>query len=78
MSLGDFGLIRRITFICTILMVTGCASIWATRPTQEMSDMELAIQAAREVEADVLAPDLFRTALETSNEAKKRISLEKR
>ena len=37
-------------------------SIFATRPTQELSDTLAAFRAAREVQADTLAPDTFRHA----------------
>ena len=42
---------------------TGCALV-ATRPIQEMSDTVAALKAAREVQADKLAPELFRQANE--------------
>ena len=48
----------------------GC-SLLATRPVQEMSDTAAAIKAAREVQADVLAPDFFREASEWFYKAKK-------
>ena len=38
----------------------------AVRPAQEMSNMEVSIKAAKEVNADVLAPELFRSAQESS------------
>jgi hypothetical protein len=47
----------------SLTLGTGCA-IFATRPTQEMSDTTVAIRAAREVQADVLAPELYREAQE--------------
>lgn len=40
-------------------------SVTATRPSQEMSNMEVSLKAAKEVNADVLAPELYRTAQET-------------
>lgn len=42
---------------------SGC-SILYTRPAQTMSDTAAAIRAAREVQADTLAPELFRQANE--------------
>jgi hypothetical protein len=39
-------------------------SIMKTRPVQKMSDTSAAIRAAREVQADTLAPELFRQANE--------------
>lgn len=55
---------RRAFFFCTLgaLVLGGCSSIWATRPVQEMSDTAAAIRAAKEVQADALAADLFRQA----------------
>src|SRR6478735_7769255 len=48
-----------------LLSVTGAAcSIFSTRPVQEMNDTSSAIRAAREVQADTLAPELFRQANE--------------
>ncbi len=41
----------------------GC-SILVTRPVQEMSDTNAAIRAAREVQANIYAPDLFRQSNE--------------
>lgn len=41
------------------------------RPTQEMYDTAAAIRAAREVQADTLAPDLFRLANEWFQKARK-------
>lgn len=49
--------------------VSGC-SLFATRPVQEMSDTSAAIKAAREVQADVLAPELYRQANEWYLKAK--------
>lgn len=43
------------------LGVSGC-SLLATRPVQEMSDTSAAMRAAREVQADTIAPDLYRKA----------------
>lgn len=37
-------------------------SVIQTRPVQEMSDTAAALRAAKEVQADVLAPELFRQA----------------
>lgn len=48
----------------------GCAII-ATRPVQEMSDTAAALRAAREVQADSLAPELYRQAFEWFSRAKR-------
>jgi hypothetical protein len=50
------------------LFLLSC-SITAVRPAQEVSNMEVSIKAAKEVNADVLAPELFRMAVETSQRA---------
>ena len=42
-----------------------------TRPVQEMSDTVAAIRAAREVQADILAPELFRQSTEWFIKAKR-------
>jgi hypothetical protein len=51
------------SFLLSALGWTGC-SLAVTRPVQEMSDMAAALRAAKEVEADSLAPDLYRQAQE--------------
>jgi hypothetical protein len=48
----------------------GC-SVFYTRPTQEMSDTSSAIRAAREVQADTLAPELYRQSNEWFFRAKR-------
>ena len=57
-------------WLILVFPVTGC-SLFTTRPVQEMSDTGAAIRAAREVQADVLAPDLFRRANELFFKAKR-------
>lgn len=46
-----------------LLTVASCA-LTATRPVQEMSDTTAALRAAKEVQADTLAPELYRQANE--------------
>jgi hypothetical protein len=46
-----------------VLCLGGCA-LFATRPVQEMSNTSAAMRAAKEVQADTLAPELFRQANE--------------
>jgi hypothetical protein len=46
-----------------LLGVAGC-SLFVTRPVQEMSDTNAAIKAAKEVQADVKSPELYRQANE--------------
>ncbi len=50
--------------------VSSC-SLLASRPVQDMSDSAAAIRAAREVQADVLAPELYRQATESFFKAKR-------
>ena len=50
-------------------------SLVATRPTQSMSDTWAAIRAAKEVQADTLAPELFRQSTEWFVNAKKEYRL---
>ena len=53
-------------FFASVLIfsaIQACA-ITATRPVQEMSDTSASIRAAREVQADTLAPELFRQSNE--------------
>src|SRR5271170_1694147 len=45
------------------MTVLSCA-LTATRPVQEMSDTTAALRAAKEVQADTLAPELYRQANE--------------
>lgn len=47
-----------------LLLVVGSCALTATRPVQEMSDTSAALRAAREVQADTLAPELYRQANE--------------
>ncbi len=54
----------------SLMLAVGC-SITAVRPSQEMSNMDVAIRAAKEVNADVLAPELYRSAIEKSTSAKR-------
>jgi hypothetical protein len=41
-----------------------CSSLTTTRPVQEMSDTNAAIKAAKDVQADTIAPELYREASE--------------
>ena len=52
------------------LAISAC-SLFVTRPVQEMADSAASIRAAREVQADVLAPELYRQATETFQKAKR-------
>jgi hypothetical protein len=55
----------RFFFLLIVLGAAGAGcSLLATRPVQEMSDTSAALRAAKEVQADTLAPELFREANE--------------
>lgn len=60
--------------VCLAFSLSSCA-VTATRPQQEMSDAGAAIHAAKEIEADKLAPELFRKATETYQNAKREYRL---
>lgn len=66
----------RNSFAVALLLVgtSGCA-IFATRPQQEMSDTTAALRSAKEVQADVLAPELYREAQEWYFKAKQEYKL---
>lgn len=49
-------------FLPIAAVVLGGCSIFYGRPTQEMSDTQAAMRAAKEVQADTLAPELYREA----------------
>jgi hypothetical protein len=53
---------------------TGC-SLFSTRPVQTMADTAAALRAAREVEADVHAPELYREATEWFTKARQEYRL---
>ncbi len=62
-------------FILSVLFsLVGC-SLLATRPVQEMSDTSAALKAAHEVNADTLAPELYRQANEWFFKAKNEYKL---
>lgn len=56
-------------FALVAVTLAGC-SVLATRPVQEMSDTAAALRAAREVQADTLAPDLYRRSNEWFSKAR--------
>jgi|GEM_PF-798260 len=47
--------------LSSLFILQGCA-IFTTRPVQLMSDSSAALRAARDAQADTLAPDVFRQA----------------
>jgi len=55
--------------VLTLCLQNSCA-LWTTRPVQELSDATAAINAAREVNAHTLTPELYREALEWFFKAK--------
>ena len=58
------------SLILITVSTLGACSLAATRPNQEMSDAAAAIRAAREVQAETLAPELFRQSSEYFLKAK--------
>jgi len=52
-----------LAFISVFFLATSCA-VFTLRPVQEMSNTSAAIRAAKEVQADTLAPELYRQARE--------------
>jgi hypothetical protein len=57
--------------VLSILLFSGSCAVFATRPVQDMSDTEAALRAAKEVQADTLAPELYREANEFWFKARK-------
>lgn len=69
----NFEFLRIYRLPLTLLLISsslGC-SLLATRPVQEMSDTTAALRAAKEVQADTLAPELYRKANELFLKARK-------
>ncbi len=60
---------KRGLFLAPFFLIA--CSITAVRPAQEMSNMEVSLKAAKEVNADVLAPELFRSASEIGIRARR-------
>ena len=63
-------ILKRGLVIAPFFLLASC-SVTAVRPAQEMSNMEVSIKAAKEVNADVLAPELYRSAIETGIQARR-------
>src|SRR5271170_5746966 len=62
---GDFNSRFLLKSLILILVLSSIScSVFATRPVQDMSDTEAALRAAKEVQADTLAPELYRQANE--------------
>lgn len=61
-------------FASVFILNSGCAIV-TTRPVQEMANTQAAIRAAKEVQADTLAPDLYRQANEWFFKAKREYKL---
>jgi Domain of unknown function (DUF4398) len=64
-------ILKRLLLIFILGFLAVSCSIIATRPVQEMSDTVAAIRAAREVQADTLAPELYRQSTEWFLKAKR-------
>jgi len=69
LSARSFWPSRLSLFLAPFLLLNAC-SLTETRPVQDMSDTVSALRAAREVQADVLAPELYRQANEWFFKAK--------
>lgn len=52
----------------------GC-SVFITKPTQELANMDVAIRAARDVHAEELAPENYQNAVEYGNQARREFRL---
>ncbi len=66
--------VSKLFFYLLSFFIFGC-SILQTRPVQLMADTAAAIKAAREVQADTLAPELFRNSSEWFFRAKNQYKL---
>jgi hypothetical protein len=66
-----------VLFMLALLFNAGCSSakLFEDRPAQEIYNMEVALRAAKEVGADLLAPELFRVANERAQEARREYRL---
>ncbi len=64
---------RLLALLAPLVVLAGAAScsLFKTRPVQDMSDTNAAIHAAKEVQADTLAPELYRQANEWFFRARK-------
>ena len=63
--------IFRSVFIFAILIYSTSCSLTAVRPVQEMSNAEVAIKAAKDLNADSLAPELYRKSMDAYYKAKR-------
>jgi hypothetical protein len=61
---------RRLLSLAPALLAFAACSVVQTRPVQEMSDTSAALRAAKEVQADVLAPELYRQAADWYSSAR--------
>jgi hypothetical protein len=68
------GAIRALTFLAFLTGSAGC-SLMVTRPVQDMSQTGAALRAAKEVQADTVAPELYRQASEYFLKAKREYKL---
>lgn len=68
-----------LSFTFCILSISGVAacSIAVTRPVQEMSNAEVALHAAKDLNADSLVPEIYRNATDQLFKAKKSFRLKK-
>jgi hypothetical protein len=73
--LSPLSLLKFTVATLVLLLELSSCSILATRPVQEMSDANAALKAAVEVQADTLAPELYRQAREWFFKAKQEYQL---
>jgi hypothetical protein len=64
-----FSFSKPLAWVSVLLICVSC-SLFKTRPVQEMSDTAAALKAAKEAQADVIAPVLYREANEWWTKAK--------
>ena len=67
--LKEISFIRGLLFLLCFIGVSSC-SLTETRPVQDMADTVSALKAAKEVNADSLAPELFRQAVDAYTRSK--------
>ncbi|MFL5813270.1 MAG: DUF4398 domain-containing protein [Bdellovibrionia bacterium] len=64
-----FAFSKPLAVLSTLTVLVSC-SLFKTRPVQEMSDTAAAMKAAKEAQADIIAPVLYREANEWWQKAK--------
>jgi hypothetical protein len=64
-----FLFLKSFAFLSSLALLSSC-SLFKTRPVQEMSDTAAAMKAAKDAQADIIAPVLYREANEWWQQAK--------